>query len=130
MNPIGSASKAALSQPITTRTTETHRDVQTSRQTRTERDARIEITQKTSTQTTTETTKTRRQLEAQIRALNKKLDEIGQKESQFQISEGDQANVKYVHLEAGRSLEMHKSLSDFMDTPATEQSGLVIDTLA
>lgn len=129
MNEIRPTLNSAAAQPVTTKNSETSRKVQISKEIRNEQNARTEISRKTTTETTTETTKTRRQLESQIRALNKKLDELGQKESQFQLSADGPSTVQLIDLQAGSSLNLQKNIEDFLASPATEQSGLVLDTI-
>ncbi len=129
MNEIRPTLNSAAAQPVTTKSSATSRSVQFSKEIRNEQNARTDISRKTTTETTTETTKTRRQLESQIRQLNKKLDEIGQKESQFQLSGGEQPKVQLIDLQAGSSLNLQKNVEDFLASPATEQSGLVLDTI-
>ena len=129
MNEIRPSLNSAATQPVTTISSESSRNVQISKEIRTEQNARTEISRKTTTATTTETTKTRRQLEAQISALNKKLDELGQEDSQFQLSDDEQPTVQLMDLQAGRSLNLQKNVEDFLASPATEQSGLVLDTV-
>lgn len=78
-----------------TRQYERSSQVQVSREVMREKGAETEIFKKTTTQKTIETTRTRRELEPKIRELNKKLDELGRPETQFEISSsGDQTVVR------------------------------------
>ncbi len=119
----------ATAPPVTTTNSATSRDVRLSTEVRNEQNARTEISRRTTTETTTETSTTRTLLESQIKSLNKKLDELGQDESKFQLSDDEQPTVQLVDLQAGRSMDLQKNVEDFLASPATEQSGLVLDTV-
>lgn len=118
----------ASTQVSRTREYEQSQRVEVSRQVRTEQGARTEISKKTTIRKNTEITKIRQQLESKIRELNKKLDELGNSEAQFQISGEEQPAVQLVDPQAGQTFDLKKSVEDFLSTSPSEQTGLLFDT--
>lgn len=113
-----------------TRQYERSSQVQVSRQVTRGQGAETEIFKKTTTEKTIETTMTRRELQSKIRELNKKLDELGQPETRFELSsEGDQPAVRLVDSQTGRSVDVTGKVDELLAVGPTAQSGLLLDTV-
>jgi len=123
------ASLSSSGQISTTRQYERSSQVQVSRQVMREQGAETEISKKTTTQKTIETTRTRRELESKIRELNQKLDELGRPETQFELSSsGDQPSVRLVDSQTNQSFDLKGKVEDFLAADSTTQ-GLLVNTI-
>ncbi|MFH1216816.1 MAG: hypothetical protein V1706_09995 [Pseudomonadota bacterium] len=127
MEKLGSVSSGS-GQVSTTRQYERSRQVDVSRELRREQGAETEISTKTTTQRTIETTRTRRELESRIRELNKQLDELGQGAAQFELSSGDESVIRLVD-DSGRSFDLKQNAEEFLASNPAAQSGLLINTV-
>ena len=127
MNKINTTTGASAQAYKTTKR-EQSQQVEISKQVRNEQGARTEILKKTTTRKSIEITKTRREIESKIRELNKKLDELGNSEAQFQLSTDDQPSVQLIDPQAGQTFDLQKNVEDFLATDPGRQSGLLLDT--
>ncbi|MFZ5765787.1 MAG: hypothetical protein ACOY4H_09355 [Thermodesulfobacteriota bacterium] len=125
---MAESTAVATNQVRQTRDYQRSREVEVSRQVLREQGAETEISRKTTTQKTIETTRTRREIESQIRRLNQQLDELGRSDMQFELSSADASVIRVVE-KSGRAFDLSKSVEDFLATdPALH--GLIIDTVA
>lgn len=99
-----------------------------SRQVLREQGAETEISRKTTTEKTIETTRTRRELESRIRELNRQLDELGNGSAQFELSTGDEPVIRLVD-DSGRVFDLKKNVEEFLSSSPSEQSGLLVNTV-
>ncbi|MEW6520879.1 MAG: hypothetical protein AB1461_15855 [Thermodesulfobacteriota bacterium] len=113
-----------------TRQYEQSSQVQVSRQVMREQGAETEISRKTTIQKTIETTRTRRELESRIRELNRKLDELGQPQTRFEISSpGEEPAVRLVDSQANRSVDLQGKVEELLAADPSAGSGLLVDTV-
>ncbi|MFZ5758515.1 MAG: hypothetical protein ACOY32_02645 [Thermodesulfobacteriota bacterium] len=126
---MAESAAAATNQVRQTTDYQRSREVEVSRQVLREQGAETEISRKTTTQKTIETTRTRREIESQIRRLNQQLDELGRSDMQFELSSADASVIRVVE-KSGRTFDLSKSVEEFLATDPALQSGLIIDTVA
>ncbi|OKY76135.1 MAG: hypothetical protein BM485_02480 [Desulfobulbaceae bacterium DB1] len=107
---------------------ERSRQVEVAREVRREQGAETEISTKTTTEKTVETTRVRRELESRIRELNRKLDELGRGSSQFELSSGDEPVIRLVD-DSGRTFDLKRNVDEFLAADPAEQSGLLVNTV-
>lgn len=107
---------------------ERSRQVEVAREVRREQGAETEISTKTTTEKTVETTRVRRELESRIRELNRKLDELGRGSSQFELSSGDEPVIRLVD-DSGRTFDLKQNVDEFLAADPAEQSGLLVNTV-
>ena len=107
---------------------ERSRQVEVAREVRREQGAETEISTKTTTEKTVETTRVRRELESRIRELNRKLDELGRGSSQFELSSGDEPVIRLVD-DSGRTFDLKQNVDEFLATDPSARSGLLVNTV-
>ncbi len=125
---MAESAAAATNQVRQTTHYQRSREVDVSRQVLREQGAETEISRKTTTQKTIETTRTRREIESQIRRLNQQLDELGRSDMQFELSSGDASVIRVVE-KSGRAFDLSKGVEEFLAIDPALPSGLIIDTV-
>lgn len=106
------------------------REVETTTRTLQETNARTTIAEKTTIRRSTEITRTRRELEARINELNKQLDEQGDSNLQFRLTNAEQPSIQLIDPTAGKTFDLKGEAANLLATSGSGQNGLLIDISA